>query len=178
MGIANWTTIENTLQAQFVAACGLTGDRVRWGHQSRDSVQSAGDFALLEMFRFLTVGSPEDSVIDNPTPGAGTEILIRSQAQTEFEVRFSIFTMTPTGSNSAGARAINVRHYLERDDVLENLQAAGIALVNVEDVQRIPAVLETEFQDRAVFVARFRTLDGSSYATTYIESAEWFGTYN
>lgn len=176
MGIANWTTIENTIQAQFVAASGLTGDRVRWAHQSRDAVGTAGDFATLEMFRFLTVGAAEDSVIDNPTPIAGQEILIRAQAQTEFEVRFSLFTMTPTGSNSAGAKAINVRHYLERDDVIETLQAAGLALVTVEDVQRIPAVLETEYQDRAVFVARFRTLDGSSYATTYIESAEWVGT--
>lgn len=177
MGIADWNTIEDTIQAQVVAATGLNGTAVRWANQSRDTVAS-GDSALLKILESNPVGQAEETVIDNPTPSAGAEILLREHEQIEFDVQIETFSMTPTGNASAWARASSAARYLQRDDVTENLFAARLALVSVGNVQRVPAVLETEVQDRAVFVARFRTLDGSEQATTYIERAEWVGTLN
>jgi hypothetical protein len=175
MSVANWDSIENTIQAQVVAATGIAGASVRWADQSRDAPVS-GDSVRLALLSGGPIGNPEETVINNPTPSAGQEILLRSHEQTEFDVQIEVFTMTPTGNSSAYAQANNVARYLQRDDVTENLFAVKLALVSVDRVQRVPRVLETEVQGRALFVARFRTLDGSEYATTYISSAEWVGS--
>lgn len=177
MGIANWNTIEDTIQAQVAAGTGITGASVRWANQSRDAV-AAGDSARLTILESNTIGHAEETEIDNPTPSAGAEILLREHEQIEFDVQIEVMSMTPTGNASAWAKASSAARYLQRDDVTETLFAARLALVSVARVQRLPVVLETEVQDRAVFVARFRTLDGSEFATTYIETAEWVGTLN
>jgi hypothetical protein len=175
MGIANWSTIEDTIQAQIAAGSGIAGASVRWADQSRDSPAS-GDSVRLAITNGATVGHAEEHEINNPTPSAGNEILLREHEHLEFDVEVQFFSMTPHGNSSAWARARTTSSYLQRDDVTENLFAAGLALVSVDRVQRAPAVLETEIQDRAVFTARFRTLDGSEQATTYIERAEWIGS--
>ena len=173
--IANWETIENTIQSQIALASGLAGASVRWANQSRDSVAS-GDSARLTLLDSQTIGHAEETEIDNPSPSAGAEIILREHEQIEFDVQIEIFSMTPTGNSSAWARASSAARYLQRDDVTEVLFAARLALVSVANVQRMAAVLETEIQDRALFAARFRTLDGSEYATTFIQTAEWVGS--
>ena len=177
MSVANWEAIENAIQAQVVAATGLAGASVRWADQSRDAPAS-GDSVRLAVLTGGVVGHAEESTITNPAPSAGQEIILRSHEQAEFEVQVQVFTMSPTGNSSAFAQANNVARYLQRDDVTDTLFASKLALVSVDNVQRLPLMLETEFQGRALFTARFRTLDGSEYATTYIETAEWVGTYN
>jgi hypothetical protein len=177
MGIADWNSIEDAIQAQVAAGTGIPGSSVRWANQSRDAV-AAGDSVRLTLLESRVVGHAEESSVDNPTPSPGAEILLREHEQVEFDVQVEVLSMTPTGNASAWAKASNAARYLQRDDVTEALFAERLALVSVDGVQHLPAVLETEVQDRAVFVARFRTLDGSEYATTYIERAEWVGTLN
>lgn len=172
MGIANWTQIENTLQARIAIGLGVPGDRVRWGDTSRDGPATTGDHAVLRVGNItsLSPATPEQSVTDNPQAYPGGEILLNSLEPTEFELTITVYTSRTTGSFSAYARATSARASLHRESTTDALEAANVVVVQCEPVQSLPALLETEFQGKATFTALIRISDGDSEATTFIET--------
>lgn len=172
MGIANWTQIENALQARIALGLGVPGDRVRWGDTSRDSPVTAGDHAVLRVGNIasLSPATPEQNVTDNPQAFPGGEILLNSLEPTEFELTITVYTTRTTGSFSAYARATSARSALHSESTTDALEAANVVIVQCEAVQSLPALLETEFQGKAVFTALVRISDGNSEAATFIET--------
>jgi lysophospholipase L1-like esterase len=176
--IANWTEIENALQARIALGLRLPGDRVRWGDVSRDGHGTAGDYAILRVGNItsLAPATPEQSITNNPQAFPGGEILLNSLEPTEFELSITVYSMRTTGNHSAYARATSARSALHSESTTAALEAVNVAIVQCESVQSLPALLETEYQGKAVFTALIRISDGNTESVTYIESAEWVGT--
>lgn len=175
---ANWSTIEDAIQAQIVAASGLSGSKVIWEHQGRDRPTTELITLRLDGAEDTAPATPENRVTDNPAPTAGAEILLTSSQQVDFDLVVTLYAGPKTGTGSAFARLNKVRAYLGRDDVVETLGASGLALFAVGRVRSQPTILETEFESRATLTLRFRTVDGNEETTTYIETAEVTGSYS
>lgn len=176
----DWSAVEDALQAEIVGGSQVEGSRVRWEIQSRDTPQGVANYVTLRIDALTPVASeaPEQVVTDNPAAFPGGEILIESKEHSEFDLQVTIYSVRPTGSNSAIAIANRTRAFLGTESSAVRLGAAGLAIVRTTTVQRVPALLETEFEDRAVFTARVRFCDGFSEPSTFIESAEWSATFN
>lgn len=175
-----WTEIENALQSEIANGAAIEGSRVRWEIQSHDTPQGIADYATLRIEALTPIASetPEQVVTDNPAAVPGGEILIESREHSEFDLQVTIYSVRSTGARSAIAIANQARASLGTESSAVRLSTAGLAIVRTTTVQRVPALLETEFEDRAVFTARVRFCDGYSEPSTFIESAEWSATFN
>lgn len=187
----NWTTFENSVHGAVKAALraavspvtAVPNDRLLWAHQSNDRTD-LGPTSVYPTFVTLThLGSEflgtdhHRDVIDNPTPTAGNEILIRTLGQLEVSIRVNVFASGSTGTLSAGSVASNVRNTLDRVTSIDLLEEVGIAFVAATPVTTLPTVLETKFESRAFFDLTFRVCDLDQESNTYIETVEFTGTY-
>ncbi len=170
--------IENSIQTILTAASGLAGTNVVWADTDRD--RPVGDYMALRIDEDQHIGTPENSVRDNPAPVAGEEILLASKNVAEFEVAiqaFSALKVSTGAAPSARARLNALRSKLEGEAMVEVIEAAGLALVDLGSVRNMPRVLETQYQGRATLVLKFRISDEIEEATTYIETAISSGSY-
>lgn len=175
--------IEDAIHTELVNASGLAGARIIYEHQNRDALGKSG--ASRE---FMTVGfgdlkdlapaTPSVTVRDNPSPSAGAEILLGVSSDSEFTVRVTFYAGPTTGTGSAYSRLRDIVKKLALDAATARLQAVSIAFVECSNgVRSVPTVVDTEFESRAVADLRFRTVDGVEVAETYIQTAEFVGTY-
>lgn len=173
--LVDWSVVENALQVELARGLDLTGDRVRWSKPSGDAPVTAGDYAVIaiEGNTSLAPATPEQRIETNPVATPGAEILISSVEPVEFTLVVDVFSMRREGNHSAFARANRARSALGLESTTATLEAAGLAVVQTEGVQSIPALLETEYQGRARFNALIRVSGGSQESATYIETAEW-----
>jgi hypothetical protein len=178
----NWTEIENAIQAEIASSLarstGIPSERVRWEIQSRSTPEGAQTYATIRIDNLSSTSSlPEQRITDNPQATPGKEILIESVEQIEFDVSLTVYSVQSTGSRSAIALASECRAWL-MSEFASSLESAGVVVFRTESVQRVPALLETEFEDRAQFVARMRVCGGVSVPSTWIESAEWSAVFS
>jgi hypothetical protein len=179
---ANWTAIENALQAFVVARSGLAATQVIWAHQNAS--QPAGAFITLEIVGdSLTEGSPEVLEDDTgTTPGA--EVTLTSQSMLDCGLRIQCFTPpargtapgVPTGSASARAILSQVRTGSALTATVEALAAAGVSVYDLGAIQFVPAIAGTDFEGRGVLDLRFYVLDSAVETTTYIGEVDAAGT--
>lgn len=176
VGIANWTAIENAIQAQVVAASGLAASNVIWSFQSRS--KPTRDFIRLELDSIESQNSvtPETSTIDNPTPSAGAEIVSSSEEQIDFTVEIHFFTGVSGGTGSARSRLATILRYMSAEEVTTALDASGVALIDCGPVTALPVVLDAEYESRARATLALRTVDGFRKTATYIQTAAWTTT--
>lgn len=176
--VTDINALENSIQAIIVAASGYSGALVIW--EGQDNPQPGSPFLSLFSEDLPRVGQPEESVIDNPTPVAGEEIILKSRGEAELEIRVRAFTPHVVSSSSVkSARAVllGLRQALEAESMTAAIEAAGLALVSLGAVGNMPRVLETQYQGRATLTLKFRYADVFEEATTFIETAESTGTY-
>lgn len=169
----DWLAAQDAIQAAVVEASSLLGARVRWERASRDQPGTAGDVVILGLSGEQTDG-PEYTDDDNPTPSPGAEILLETAEQIDLELSIDYYSMAPDGARAALQRVLR---NLRRESVQEALELSGIAVVRVHPAQHLPALLETEFRDRARGMVTLRCADGTSSPETFIESAPVVGSY-
>ncbi len=170
--------LENSIQSIITQASGYDGELVIWEGQSNP--KPGEPFISLFAEDLPRIGVPEETVTDNPTPTAGSEILLKSTGLAEVEIHVRAFTpevvSTPT-VKSARAVLLALRQTLEAESMTAIIEAANLALASLGTVRNMPRVLETQYQGRATLTLKFRYADAFEEATTYIESAEATGTF-
>lgn len=172
----DWASLENVIHTQVAQAAGVAGSLVLWEHQDRD--RPTVNFLSMEIRGTASnaTGNAERSVTDNPSPVAGSEILLNTIKHVEFDVIVSAFTRATTGGSSAYGWLSNLRTGLESESSTDAFFSVGLALFEVGSVLSIPRVLETQSEGRATLALKFRAVDVHTVATTFIETAEWAGT--
>jgi hypothetical protein len=177
----NFTTLENAIQNQVAAVSGLAGSRVIWRDQG-DAIDKGVQVGKetdsitlrMENFRGLASATPEASITDQ-AGDPEEELGLTNTVHTEFTVEIQYFSMSKTGEDSAFARLSAVRNGLLRETITDALEAGGVSLVDCDNVQNLPSVLETQFQSRAVCQCRFRVADIDTERVTYIETVATSG---
>lgn len=166
MAAANWTAIEQELQACVRRASGL--ERVVWTDQ--DGTRPQLPYATIRVDPPDATGA-RDEVRVSLTPGqpAGAELTFETCSQAEFDLRVQVFTKTTRGDDSACRIATRLRNSLSKQSELAILSAAGVAVVDRGPVQNLTALLETRSEGRAALDVRLRTADGTTETETYIE---------
>jgi hypothetical protein len=164
--MTDWISVQDALHAAVVTASGLAGARVRWDRASRDQPATPGDVIILSLGGEQTDG-PSYTSRDNPVPSTGSEILLETEEQIDAEMVVDYYSMTQDGARAALQRCYR---NLRRESVQDALDESDIAFITMGTPQHIPAILETEFRDRARGVVKFRCADGSSESATFIES--------
>jgi hypothetical protein len=177
--VTDINALENSIQAIVVAASGYSGALVIWEGQNNP----APGVPYLSLFSedLPRIGSPEETVTDNPAPVSGQEILLKSAGLAEVEIRVRAFTpgvVSTAAAKSARAVLLGMRQALEAESMTAAIEAAGLTLVSLGSVLNLPRVLETQYQGRATLTLRFRYADQFEEATTFIETAESTGTYS
>lgn len=176
---ANWTAIEDALQAQVARAVGFAGAKVIWEDQKLP--RPARPFLTLAISEDLTEESPERYQRNNPagvagtltpTVTIGTELLVGTTGNVEFTLRVQAFTAEVIGNSSARAQLVKVRNAFAADSYCDALASSGIAVISRSTVQKLTEVLETKFEGRAALDIRCRVEDGHEETQTFIETVQ------
>jgi hypothetical protein len=169
---ADWSAIENALHALAVRRLGFANDHVIWDQQN--GARPTVPFASMRIDNDTTqagldeVRPPRDAT--SPAPGA--DIVVETVKHTEFTCTVQVFGVAATGSSSPRALLIGLRNSLSLDSEIETLDAANLAVIEQGTVQNLTALLENDFEPRAVLAIRLRTADGAEDLTTWIETVE------
>lgn len=176
--------VEDAIHAELVTASGIAGERIVYEHQHGDALSksSGGSRELclvsIQEPHAIAPATPVNTIRDNPSPVAGVEILLGVSEDVEFTVRLSLYSGEASGNGSAYARLRDTVLRLGLDAVTTRLADAGIVFVECRGaVRHVPAVLETNWESRAVADLRFRVVEGVEVPETFIETAEFAATY-
>lgn len=169
-----WADFQDAVQLAVVQASGLAGARVRWERASRDQPGTAGDLVI------LSVGDEDTDGVEythrpNPSPTEGAELLNETAEQLDRTVHLDWFAM---GSGKASGALRACCRALRRESAQDQLEASGIALIEVGGVQSLPSLLETEFRDRARGSFVVRLAEGTTETITTIETATVTSSYD
>lgn len=176
---ANWTTIENALQAQVVRALGLAGAKVIWEGQKLP--RPVKPFVTLQIEADDGAALPEPYQKNNPagvagtltpTVTIGTELLIGTTDNAEFTLRVQAFTPEVIGTSCARALLLKVKNAFGADSYTDALFASGIAVIDRSTVLNLTDLLETKFEGRAALEIRCRVEDGHEETQTFIETVQ------
>lgn len=162
---ANWDAIE---AAFYTWLTGATGLPVIFANQSEE--QPAGDYCAIKVE--LNKPTAPDYVWKNYSGGrsAGAEIELQVVSEREVALTVQGYTAAEYGSASARQKIQRAQMSLRLPSQQALFVAAGISVFDVQDVQDVPSLLETDFQGRALFRLRFYVRDTLSEFTTWIET--------
>lgn len=174
--------LEDLITAELATASGLARSgasaRIFFAHQRMPALEGAqaAIFLSLREVNDVAPATPSETQRNAPTPSAGAEILIGTLAEVEFSYRVELFSRELSGSSSAYSLLDAVVRRLKLEGVTTRLHRNGLVLVEQGELTSIPAVLETEYESRAVVELRFRAIQRVEEATTYIETIGVTGT--
>lgn len=179
--------IENAIHAEFATASGLAGARIIYEFQSREAL-GAGAFMTMHFSggKDLAPAHPLETVRLNPdvaqplpgVAGVGGEILIGTQGDEEFSCRLMCHAPAVTGGASAFDLLKSTVRKLALEPVAGRLAAVSVVFVEaLGEIQSVPVVLETEYESQAFVDLRFRSNTAVETEETFIETAEFEGTY-
>jgi hypothetical protein len=179
---ADWTSIENALQAWVKAATGFNNAHAYWANPNVHRPPEDGNpFAILEITDRTPVGlRPETAQIDHSTNPQGQEIELQARQVMDCGIRVQIYAPplrgtrpgTPRGAANAASLAEAIRLAAALPSVMDSLDAVGVSVHDMGQVHYVPEVVGTDFEGRAVLDAKFYVSDFVSEFTGYIASVQ------
>ncbi len=171
----SFPAIESALVACVETASGLTGKVVL---APQTAPQPAMPYATVRISGPRPAGGPWPRIIQSfdAAQPAGQEVGLQAVVDEELTVSLQVFTPLPYGAASARALMAQIRVALALSTSLDPLRAAGLALVDVGDIQDLSALLDTAFQGRAAMDLRFLVADDVMERTGYVGSVGISGT--
>lgn len=175
---ANWTNVENALQAWVKAATGYDNRHAFWAN-SNVTRPTDSPFAVLEITDRMMDGlAPEVIVSANPASSAGAELEIEARQLMHCAFRVQVYVQpsrgltpgTPRGASNAAAIASRIRLAAALPSNVSNLDAVGVSIYDMGTVHYVPEITGTDFEGRAVLDASFYVVDSASEFTGYIET--------
>lgn len=165
---ADWVAVERAIYTWVKDASGLVADCVIWSHQN--GKRPKGQHVQITFGADTPVGSvPENRTSYDAGADAGEEITIAVVEVRAITIGVQVYAGAQNGNASARAIASKIQNALNLPAAHAALNAAGLAPFDRGTIQSVPEVLDTGFEPRAVFQARFYLGDGAEEKTTFIE---------
>lgn len=177
---ADWTAIENALQAWVKTAVGFDNAHTYW-LDSNAGRPTSGSFATLEITERVPLGAtPQRVHTEHPDNPQGEEIEVAAEQVLDCGFRVQIYAPpirgtkpgTPRGATNAAALAERVRLAGGLPSVMDALETAGLSVYDMGQVRYVPALIGTDFEGRAILDCRFYAADSVSEFTGYIDTVE------
>lgn len=164
---------ETAIHGVIVQASGLSAQNVFWASQTADVNKPAGQHTTLQFISEIGVGLNSENILtyDENQPN-GQEIGHAHVVIRELVLSLQVIGGTTVGDGSARDIATKIQRRLKLPTVREPLSAVGLSLFDYGVVQSLPAILDADFEARAVFELRFYLREIETERTGYIASAE------
>jgi hypothetical protein len=181
----DWAAIENALQALVKAGSGFDNRHAYWGGPNVSRPTDGQPFAVLELLTRVPVGcAPEIVQTDDLGRPQGQEVELSATQMVACGFRVSVFAPpargahpgVPRGTSAASNIAEGIRLAAALPSQVANLDAAGVGVFDLGQVQDVPAIAGADFEGRAVLDARIYVSSSVSEFTGYIASVETAGT--
>lgn len=180
----DWVSIENALQAWIKAGTGFDNRHAYWGGPNVTR-PTDGPFAVLELLTRVPVGSvPEVVQSDDLGRPQGEEIELAATQMIACDFRISVFAPpargtkpgVPRGTSNAANVAEALRLSAALPSNMANLDAVGVSVFDMGQVQDVKAILGADFEGRAVLDTRIYVSSSVSEFTGYVATVESTGT--
>jgi hypothetical protein len=171
---ADWSAIEDALQAWVKTSTGLGDTHVFWSDQGVN--RPAPPFVSLTLDGPRRVGVDAIVTTTDLLQDNGEEILVQNVGNRECTLRVQHFGGDPCGDVSSRAVMAKCLTDLYRMDVKAALEAAGVAILDVGPVENVAGVRALQIEPRAALVVRLAVADEAGARTGYIATAEVDGT--
>lgn len=173
----NFTALYAKIQSQVATGTSLSPTSVIWGWVNGDRPPSK-QYVSLSVLNVTPLHQlTEDYTLDNPTPSAGNEIILRTKEHFEVTVEIQAFSVTQNAEYPAAPVMLEtLRSYLGRESTLDQFRSVKATIINRGTIRHLPTVLNTMFESRAVLEVTFRAASGSDETTTYIETVDYTTT--
>lgn len=160
--------LEDSLHAWVVAGLGLAAGQVVW--DGPNAPAPAKPYAFLNLVGPTGLGLggelTDETVLTNP---AGEEVVLTLAEHQEWVLSVQVIAAPTSGASSAAALLGSARMKLRIPSALDQLRAAGVAVIEVGDTQDLSALFAADIESRAKVDVRLRTVDTATEKTGYID---------
>lgn len=170
---STWADLEQAIRAWVVLATGTVGlpeAAVYFADQPMPADPNAPRVTI-------SIDGPYVVGVDGKTwefdagAGAGQEIALRTEGNREIVVRLQAFAPTIVGPGiTARVLLVACQWFLSSDSVRDALMAAGVGVLAIGDVVRLPAVVSGRQEDRATLDSRFSVRQEVTERTGYFST--------
>lgn len=176
---STWADLEQAIRAWVLTATGTVGlpeAAVYFADQPMPADPNAPRVTI-------SIDGPYQVGVDGKTwefdgaAAAGQEIALRTEGNREIVVRLQAFAPTIVGPGvTARVLMVACQGFLHTDAVREALWAAGVGVLEVGDVVRVPQVVSGRQEDRATLDSRFTLRQEVTERTGYFSTVTIEGT--
>lgn len=171
--MTDWGAIFDAL---YTWAHGQTGLAVVWAHEPEP--RPAFPFGVLTVTSpAVRIGGPDETRTSyDPNAPAGAEVTVEVGGLRRLAVSFQVATrrdpsVAYDAAKSAVAYVAKAQTALALPSVVDALSAAGLAVINADQVQDVSAVEDLDWVERVNLDIQLGLADVVSETTTYIERA-------
>jgi hypothetical protein len=162
----SWQEVEDALQGWLQSSAGVTAI---WAEQS--GTRPEYPYAALSVRAVDDWPGFAEARLDyDAARPAGSEVRIRTVKPVTVVLGVEMFSRATIGDDAAFALLNKARRALEAPATRAALVAAGFPHVDSGPVQRVPTLVQTAFEGRALMEARFGSVDGVESLLGYIAS--------
>jgi len=145
---------------------GLASGVIHWGFDRLDlSVVPGDDYITLSLGPIVKKGIPYTWTTLNTTGEAGKEIVLTSCCDQQTSLHIQAFS-----TDSAEDVLLGLRDSLCFDETIWPLIDAGVSIFDPGDIVSLPAIMDSEYKDRAAMDCRAYLNISSTRYTGYIET--------
>ena len=166
----DWTAIEDALHAWVVDSTGYPANRVLWRDQNANA--KVADRITLHISGPIVLGTDERVSATDLLEPAGQEITLSVRGDREWSLQVECFTGQVTTSSDAKSILSTLQTVGQLPSKLALLDAQGITLFDLGNVQYTPDINEVGYQGRALVLMRLYSRDVASEKTGYIAEVE------
>ena len=166
----DWTAIEDALHAWVVSATGYAAARVLWRDQNANA--KIADHITLHLSGPIVLGTDELRSSTDLLQPAGPEVTLSVRGDREWSLQVECFTGQVTTSSDAKSILSALQTVGQLPSKLAILDAQGITLFDLGNIQYTPDINEVGYQGRALVLMRLYSRDVASEKTGYIAEVE------
>lgn len=166
----DWTAIENALHAWVVSSTGYASNRVLWRDQ--DANAKVADHITLHLSGPIVLGTDEVKSTTDLLQPPGQEVTLSVRGDREWSLQVECFTGQVTTSSDAKSILSALQTVGQLPSKLAILDAQGITLFDLGNIQYTPDIQEVGYQGRALVLMRLYSRDEASERTGYIAEVE------
>ena len=172
--VTTWGAIEDALFDFIVAATGLAPGQVTKSEQDGNAPSSAGAAVTFALGDVLSKGV--DGVETSAVDETAKTITREATGAKELMVTFRGYSALANGDESARALLSKLQLAAANETNRDLLNAAGLGILDVGDVQALPRIENSGWQGNAVLEWRTCVLQTASEVVPYIAHADGTGT--
>lgn len=170
----SWSTVQSALVTWIRTGSGYASGKVIWANQ--DGGRPSGNFCTVNLTAMTPLGALDElrrtqdlGRAGNGVDTVGTEIEHKVHGLRELAISVQCFTTEKTGDNCARAVLSKVQASLMLPTPRFALRDAGLGPFDRGVIRDVSALLDSDFEARAVLDLRFYVSEEVAEFSTYIE---------